>query len=625
MAVTNFSPLLGLALPTTGDLSGTWGITVNDSITSLIDSAVAGTTTLSTNADVTLTTTSGAANQARNAVILWTASNGATTRYITAPAQSKAYVVINAGTGPIVIRGAGPTTGVTVASGYKVLVAWNGSDFVKVSSSVVNASSEITGILPIVNGGTGTSSTTFVNLATNVTGNLPVTNLNSGTGATSTTYWSGNGTWATPPGSNTVGTSILYGNGSGGFSNATVGTGLSFSAGTLSLNATTATATPSTAGSVYGKTNNASVYETFLGYQAGNSNTTGASNTYIGYQTGKTNTTGYNNTAVGYKALNLNTSNNNTAIGYQALTASTNAFSNTAIGNSALSSLTDGYFNIAIGSSALSGLVNSYQNIAIGSDTLAANLSSDNIALGYRASYFNINGGSNIAIGTQALTGNIDGYYNVAVGQSSLSSSTNGYNTAVGYYAIPVVSTGTLNTAIGYQAGYISGGSSLNTGSYNVLVGASTFASISGSNNIVVGYQAASSSNIISNEITLGNSSISKLRCQVTTITSLSDERDKTNIAPIAAGLEFTKLLNPVSFTWNMRDGAQVGVADTGFTAQGLKRVQEQTGVEIPGLVYDSNPDRLEAGYGKLLPVLVKAIQELSAKVDALELRLQQT
>ena len=134
MAVTNFSPLLGLALPTTGDLQGTWGVTVNDSITGLIDSAVAGTTTLSADADVTLSTTNGAANQARNAIILWTASNGATTRNITAPAQSKAYLVINAGTGSIVIRGSGPTTGVTVAAGTRALIAWNGSDFVTLAS-----------------------------------------------------------------------------------------------------------------------------------------------------------------------------------------------------------------------------------------------------------------------------------------------------------------------------------------------------------------------------------------------------------------------------------------------------------------------------------------------------------
>lgn len=159
MAVTNFSPLLGLALPTTGDLSGTWGTTVNTSITNLLDSAVAGTTTLNADADVTLTTTNGSANQARNAIILWTAS-GTVTRNITAPAQSKAYLVINAtgGTQSIVLRGSGPTTGVTIPAATRALVAWNGSDFVKIVSSTINLTTDVTGVLPPANGGTGLSS-----------------------------------------------------------------------------------------------------------------------------------------------------------------------------------------------------------------------------------------------------------------------------------------------------------------------------------------------------------------------------------------------------------------------------------------------------------------------------------
>lgn len=158
MAVTNFSPLLGLALPTTGDLAGTWGVVVNDSITQLLDAAVAGTTTLSADADVTLSTTNGAANQAREAIILWNAT-GTVTRNITAPAQSKAYIVINAtgGTQDIVIRGAGPTTGVTIPAGTRALVAWDGADFVKIVSNPVDVATDVVGVLPAANGGTGLS------------------------------------------------------------------------------------------------------------------------------------------------------------------------------------------------------------------------------------------------------------------------------------------------------------------------------------------------------------------------------------------------------------------------------------------------------------------------------------
>lgn len=135
--------LLGLALPTQGELTGTWGDTVNNSITNLTDSAIAGTTTISADADITLTDTQLAANQARQAVLLWTAA-GTVTRYITAPARSKAYIVINASaTQSIVLRGAGPTTGVTIPAGIKVLAAWNGTDFIVVSAGVAGSNTQI--------------------------------------------------------------------------------------------------------------------------------------------------------------------------------------------------------------------------------------------------------------------------------------------------------------------------------------------------------------------------------------------------------------------------------------------------------------------------------------------------
>jgi len=132
---TAYTTLLGLALPVTGELSGTWGDTVNNAITGLLDTAVAGTTTLSSDSDVTLSTTTGAANQARQAIILWTAG-GTVTRTITAPAQSKTYIVLNktSSTQSIKLVGVGPTTGVTIVANELALCAWNGTDFVKIAN-----------------------------------------------------------------------------------------------------------------------------------------------------------------------------------------------------------------------------------------------------------------------------------------------------------------------------------------------------------------------------------------------------------------------------------------------------------------------------------------------------------
>jgi hypothetical protein len=137
---TAYTSLLGLALPVTGELSGTWGDTVNNSITGLLDTAIAGTTTISSDADVTLTTTTGAANTSRQAILLWTAG-GTTLRTITAPAQSKTYVVINktSSTQSIKLVGVGPTTGVTIIAGESAVCAWNGVDFIKTSSTIANA------------------------------------------------------------------------------------------------------------------------------------------------------------------------------------------------------------------------------------------------------------------------------------------------------------------------------------------------------------------------------------------------------------------------------------------------------------------------------------------------------
>lgn len=159
---TAYTSLLGLALPVTGELSGTWGDVMNGSITSLVDAAIAGTTTLNADVDVTLSSTSGITNQSRQAVLLCTGARTAL-RTITAPAKSKTYVVINATSGGFSVKlaGPGPTTGITVANGATVHVVWNGSDFVEIGTSGAT-NFAITGNLSVG----GTSSLGTVNTGT---------------------------------------------------------------------------------------------------------------------------------------------------------------------------------------------------------------------------------------------------------------------------------------------------------------------------------------------------------------------------------------------------------------------------------------------------------------------------
>jgi hypothetical protein len=140
---TSYTTLLGFALPVTGELDGTWGDTVNNSITQLVEDSVAGTATQSVaSGNWTLTTTgSGAANQARCAIIRPTGSPGVS-RDIIAPGSSKAYIVDNQSDAAVVFK-ASATTGVTIAAGKQALVAWNGSDFVQVGASAGGSNTQI--------------------------------------------------------------------------------------------------------------------------------------------------------------------------------------------------------------------------------------------------------------------------------------------------------------------------------------------------------------------------------------------------------------------------------------------------------------------------------------------------
>jgi hypothetical protein len=440
----------------------------------------------------------------------------------------------------------------------------------------------------------------------------------------------------------------------------------------LSTNANGTTAWISGGGggsSLTGKTNSATPFETSLGFEAGLVNT-GINNTFIGYQAGKANTTGANNVAVGYRALDVNTTgDSNVAIGSESLGSNTTGANNIAIGQQVLVANTGGVSNVALGTSALDVNTTGNNNVAIGSNALGANTTgNNNVAIGSSALRVNTTGSSNIAVGWQALDANTTGTNNTAVGEEALGSLTFGTeNTAVSNSAMPTLTTGARNIGVGRRAGNslttstdcvfigYQAGQSTTTGLNNVAIGtnalnANTVAGRStgvgrdalsaitiggfntalgyfaGSNlttgeyNTCIGHNALASTATVVGEFTLGDANVTNLRCADTTISTLSDARDKTNIADLPYGINFIQALRPVQFDWAARDGSRQGRKDFGFIAQELDQVEQSFGCQAyTRLVHKDNPESWEADPIKTYPILVKAVQELSERLVILE------
>jgi len=353
-----------------------------------------------------------------------------------------------------------------------------------------------------------------------------------------------------------------------------------------------------------------------------------SSNTAVGYQSLYTITTAPQNTALGYQAGYNATNVEATYVGYRAGYGVTTAASGTAVGRLALggnSAGVTGANNVAVGNAAMYVVTSGVDNVAVGTLSLFDNTTgSSNTALGRSALRSNTTASSNTAVGYQAGYYQTTAQYNTFVGGNAAlgvsgSGLTGNFNTALGYEAgVKLQTTAQQNTFVGAYAGYYNGSTSTANGI------------TTGINNTCVGYAAYPSSATVNDEFTLGNAGVTNLRCNDTTISSLSDERDKTNIVDIPLGLDFINTLRPVAFDWNRRDGSYVGKKDFGFIAQELKVAQDATEyadhmrLVHQGTIHvdDVEHESLEADPMKTYPILIKAIQELSAKNEELEARL---
>jgi len=332
-----------------------------------------------------------------------------------------------------------------------------------------------------------------------------------------------------------------------------------------------------------------------LGIGANNS----IDNVSVGTQALNQATPGTQSVALGYQSLFSNTAIGSIAIGYQSLFNNTTGSQNISIGTSSMFNNTVGRKNTAIG----------YQALAGASGTTSSNNVS-NTSIGYQSLLRNNNGFDNTCVGTTSMINNSSGSNNTAIGSGALNNNTTASgNIGVGSISLSYVSTGGSNTALGYAAGIGATG----TTDFCTFVGNSS--SASGASIFTYTNSTALGANAVitgSNQIILGDTSISSLQCRVA-LTVTSDSRYKKNIQPLNQGVEFINDLNPVTFTWD----DETNDDSVGFIAQDLKAMQEKHGI-IPTLVNDTNPDKLMVTPAALIPIMVKAIQEVNKKVDNL-------
>jgi len=383
--------------------------------------------------------------------------------------------------------------------------------------------------------------------------------------------------------------------------------------------------------------NSTAGYNVAVGYNAGTALTTGDSNTLMGTGVATALTTGSSNVAVGYGAAKLQTTaNGNTCVGFEAGNANVTGSSNTYVGRYAGKSCTASE-NTLIGNYAGYSLTTGAGSVVVGRNALLyATTGGNNVAVGVDAMEQNTTGAGNVTVGNYALQDNTTGGNNTAIGYfAGNENTTSDASTYVGSFAGWRIA-GAQNTAIGYNA--LKGDTSAASAYYNVAIGVDAAKNITtgydnvfigwraaqdvttGNNLIVIGKSATPSSNTGSDEVTLGNSSISTLRCATQTISSLSDGRDKTEVEDLPLGLDFINSLRPVKFKWDTREGnIRDGTYDAGFIAQDLQSAQSTSDAEYLKMVMDSNPDRLEAAYGQLIPVLVQAIKDLKSEIETLK------
>jgi hypothetical protein len=384
-------------------------------------------------------------------------------------------------------------------------------------------------------------------------------------------------------------------------------------------------------------------HNTAVGYTAGESLTTGQFNTFVGSLAGDANTTASGNSALGYLSLSGNTTGEfNAAVGREAMEANTEGSNNTALGFRALEADTKGSHSVAVGRQALkvqnfTSATDSH-NTAVGNNAgQSVTTGTENTIVGSNAGYAFTTGGSNVAVGKGALSTETAGNNNVAIGHGALDTQNNTgggnvYNNALGYSAGAAITTGAYNTLMGGFAG-----DAIQSGGSNICLGYGADVAHDTANGITIGvniegatndFSFGKASNVVKNDFDAdANWSRS------------SDERLKKNITDQKLGLDFINDLRTVKYNW--KASHELDSTDSqlshlykedeadnemntdatmhNFIAQEVKAALDTAGVSDFGGWSEDDHGVQQVSREMFVIPLVKAVQELSAKNDALE------
>ena len=257
----------------------------------------------------------------------------------------------------------------------------------------------------------------------------------------------------------------------------------------------------------------------------------------------------------------------------------------------------------------------------MGEGALGSNLAGHtNTGIGHRAlAAFQGSAGECTAVGSFSQSSNSSGPDNNSFGYDSLASLTTGsYNCAFGNTSGDAITTGTYNTAIGQSAG-----GTCTTGSNNLFLGNGAGASETTSSNQL---WIARSNTGVSNAATwiYGNAAGACYQGNNSSSwTTTSDERIKKDIVDSPNGLAKIDALQVRNF--NYRTPEEITAEGiTGCDAAGLQTgvIAQEIETVLPNTVTTSESGTKQVNTDPIFWAMVKAIQELSTKNDALEARI---